>query len=217
MSGTEMTDYGGGTERPIGAGAGSAILKDATTLNDTLRKVICTSPEALLRTVEDVDAMSLDNWIHEIRSSTWVVAERGEEVVGVAACKYPDPGMDKENRTESRYIESVWIAPELRGNRLGERLIKYLMHAEYRKNRLVRQFLLWVFTTNSSAISLYKRLGFVRTPEKHEGVRTEIKYRLDLNPRIRAAIRQTVGEAALLADKERYGVTYRVLGEADSA
>jgi hypothetical protein len=68
----------------------------------------------------------------------------GRESVGVAACKLPDSGIDKEDRAESRYIESVWIASGLRGNRLGERLIKYMMHVEYRKSRLVRQYLLWV-------------------------------------------------------------------------
>jgi ribosomal protein S18 acetylase RimI-like enzyme len=213
----EMTDYCGGTERPIDTSASSVISQDATTLNEALRKVVRTSPEALLRTMEDVDAMSPEYWVHEVRSSTWVIAQQGEEVVGVAACKRPDPDKDVEDRTESRYIESVWISPELRGNRLGERLIKYLMHAEHRKNRFVRQFLLWVFPTNSSAITLYKRLGFVWTHEKHEGVRTEIKYRLNVDPGTRAAIHQTVDEAAFLADKEKFGVTYRVLGEGDSA
>jgi ribosomal protein S18 acetylase RimI-like enzyme len=217
MSGTKMTDYAGGAERPIGKGAGTAILQDATTLNETLRKVICTSPDSILRTVEDVNAKSMDYWVDEIRSSTWVVAEQGGEVVGVAACKYPDPRQDNEDRAESRYIESVWIAPGLRRKGLGARLIRYLMHAEYRKNRLIRQFLLWVFTTNSSAISLYKRLGFVQTTEKNKGIRTEIKYRLEVTPGTRAAIFQAVGEAALLADKEKYGITYRVLGEEDSA
>lgn len=212
-----MTDYARGAERAIGASASAAILQDATTLSDTLRKVICTSPDSLLRTVEDIDAMPMDYWVGEIQSSTWVVVERGQDVVGVAACKHPDPSKDKEDRTESRYIESVWIAPDLRRKGLGARLIRYLMHAEYRENRLVRQFLLWVFPTNSSAISLYKRLGFVQTTEKNEGIRTEIKYRLELTLGSRAAIFQTVGEAALLADKERYGVTYRVLGEGGSA
>jgi hypothetical protein len=45
---------------------------------------------------------------------------------------------------------------------------------------------------------------------------SEIKYHLDVNPGTRAAIRETVGEVALLADEEEYGVTYRVLGEGHS-
>jgi len=211
-----MTDYGGGTECPNGAGAASAVLQDAKVLAATMLEAIRTSPDSFLTTLVDVASKKANDWIHEIQSSTWVVAERDGKGVGVAACKHPDPGKDKEDRTESRYIESVWIAPELRGNRLGERLIKYLMHTEYRRSRLVRQYLLWVFPANEPAINLYRRLGFVPVAAKHEVV-SEIKYRLDVNPGTRAAIRETAGEAALLADKEEYGITYRVLGEGDSA
>ena len=193
------------------------ILQDAQTLRAARREAIRTSPGSFLTTLGDIDAKELGYWIDEIQSSTWVVAERGEEIVGVARCKSPDPGRDKEDHTEGRYIESVWITPELRGERLAERLIKYLMRAEYRKNRLVRQFLLWVFPTNKSAIKLYQRLGFVQVEQKREGVTDEIKYCLDVNPGTRATIRETTGEAALRADKEKYGITYRVLGEADSA
>jgi len=215
-----MTDYGGGTERPIGASAGSAIDQDAKVLAATMREAIRTSPDSFVTTLVDIASKKVNDWIHEIQSSTWVVAERDGKGVGVAACKHPDPGIDKEDRADSRYIESVWIAPDLRGNRLGERLIKYLMHTEYRKSRLVRQYLLWVFPANESAINLYQRLGFVRVEAKEEEVSepeqedvSEIKYRLDVNPRTRAAIHETAGEAALLAVKAKWGVTYRVLGE----
>ena len=223
MSGTEMTDYGGGTERPNGASVGFAIDQDAKVLAVTMEEAIRTSPDSFGTTLVDVASKKVNDWIHEIQSSTWVVAERNGKGVGVAACKHPDPGKDKEDRTESRYIESVWIAPELRGNRLGERLIKYLMHAEYRKSRLVRQYLLWVFPANEPAINLYRRLGFVQVDPKQEVSEpkqddvSEIKYCLDVNPNTRAAIRETASEAALLAVKEEWGVTYRVLGEGDSA
>lgn len=216
MSGKAMTVCGGGAEGSPGTNAGSVIFQDARTLEDAMREAIRTSPGSFLNTVIDVAAKEEDYWIDEIRSSTWVVAERGGNAVGVAACKYPDPGKDKEDRTEGRYIVSVWIAPELRGNRLGERLIRFLIEAEYQKNRFVRQFFLWVFPTNSSAIKLYQRLGFVPIEQKHDGARAEVKYRLDVNPGTQAAIFQTAGEVALLSDKEKYGVTYRVLGEENS-
>ena len=62
-----------------------------------------------------------------------MVAERGGKGVGVAACKPPEQGKDEESGHDSRYIESVWIDPDLRGRRLGERLIRYLMAAEFQK------------------------------------------------------------------------------------
>jgi ribosomal protein S18 acetylase RimI-like enzyme len=197
-------------------GSSSALRCDAKTLNDTMRLAIDTSPEAFLRTAEDLDGRSLDYWIDEILSSTWAVALHKGEVVGVAACKRPDPHKDKENHVTARYIESVWIAPHLRGRRLGERLIKYLLMKEYRINLHIRQFLLWVFTTNSPAIRLYENMGFVRTGESKDvfGI-TEVKYRLEFNPEVNMAIRSEVNEAVRRQVQRQYGVTYRVLGRQD--
>lgn len=212
-----MTDYPRGTESPTESSASLELVRDAQILHDTVREAVRTSPHAFLRTVSDVDAKSLDYWIDEIQSSTWAVAQRDGEVVGVAAGKHPDPDKDEEDQLTSRYIESVWISPELRGHRLGERLIKYLLEAEYRKNQYIKQFLLWVFTTNSSAISLYRHMGFVRMPEEHKGIRTQIKYRLDFDCEVYAAVGLAVNEAVRRQDQRQYGVTYRVLGEKDSA
>jgi len=198
----------------MGASASSALREDAVILHDAMREAVRTSPDSFLKTVEDIDAESLDYWIDEIRSSTWVVAQRGDEVVGVVAAKRPDPDHDDEDQETSRYIESVWIAPDLRGHRLGKRLIKCLLEAEYRKSKHIKQVLLWVFTTNSAAIKLYRNMGFVRTPRKNEGIKTEIEYRRDFNRKVYAAIGLAV---ARWHDKLRYGVTYRELGNGDSA
>ena len=215
-----MTDYREGAASPITSGGPSLRLqREAERLRTAVREAIRTSPGSFLKTVEDVEAKADDYWLHEIRSSTWVVAERDGVFVGVAAAKLPDPDKDREDRADSRYIESVWIAPDLRRNRLGERLITYLMAAELGKNPNIKQFLLWVFETNSSAIRLYEHMNFVCTPEREEGPdsRTEIKYRLDVNHQTWAAIGETVAEAALSATKQKHGVTYRLLGEGDSA
>jgi ribosomal protein S18 acetylase RimI-like enzyme len=198
----------------MGTSASSSLAGDAEILHYAMREAARTSPGSFLKTVEDIDAESPDYWINEIGSSTWAVAQRGDEVVGVVAAKRPDPDHDDEDQETSRYIESVWIAPDLRGHGLGERLIKYLLEAEYRKSRHIKQVLLWVFTTNSAAIKLYLHMGFVRTPRKNEGIKTEIEYRLDFNRKVYAAIGLAV---ACWHDKRRYGVTYRVLGNGDSA
>jgi hypothetical protein len=60
-------------------------------------------------------------------------------------------------------------------------------------------------------------MGFVQTLEKNEGVRTEIKYRLDFDSIVHAAVRSAVNDAARRQDKHQYEVTYRILGEKDSA
>lgn len=189
--------------------------RDAEKLSEAVREAKKTSPDAFLTTTEDVDAKSLDYWMDEMSSSTWAVAEREGDVVGVAAAKRPDPDKDREDQATTRYIESVWIAPDLRGHGLGHRLIRYLLEAECGRNQHVRLFLLWVFTTNSPAIRLYEHMGFVETKEVNEGVKTEIKYRLDLNSVVHSAIRSAVDEVARRQDKRQYGVTYRILGGKD--
>jgi len=215
-----MTDCGAGAERPIGSSAGPSLWlqQEVQCLRNALREAIRTSPGSFLTTVEDVDGKADDYWIGEIRSSTWVVAERDGAVVGIAAGKAPDGDKDPEDRSDSRYIESVWIAPGLRGNRLGKRLITYLMAAELRKNPNIKQFLLWVFETNSSAISLYKHMKFSDTQARQDGpdFRTEIKYRRDVNHETWAAIAETVDESVHAVVKQKHGVTYRVVGERDS-
>jgi ribosomal protein S18 acetylase RimI-like enzyme len=217
MSGTEMTDYDEGSGGLSGPNAGPAIFRDAKVLEDTMGKAISTSPDSFLTTLIDIASKKANDWVHEIRSSTWVVAERGGKGVGVAACKPPEQGQDEESGHDSRYIESVWIDPHLRGRRLGERLIRYLMAAESQKNPGIRQFLLWVFETNSPAISLYKRMDFVLTGDRHDGPRPEIKYRLDVNHEAYTDSWQAADEVLLDDSKGKYGVTYRMLGQGDSA
>lgn len=79
-----MTNYPRVTESPIGS-TSSVLCWDAKILHDSVREAVRTSPDSFLKTVEDVDTIrSLDYWIDEIRTSTWAVAERAGEVVGVA-------------------------------------------------------------------------------------------------------------------------------------
>lgn len=212
-----MTDHPRGSEPPTGITAASALRWDAEMLQEAMRKAIRTSPDSFLMTVEEVKTRPLDYWIEEIRSSTWAVAQQNGQVVGIVAGKRPDSDADEEDEAITRYIESVWIDPDLRGQRLGERLIKYLLGVEYQKNQRVRHFRLWVFPTNSTAVSLYERMGFAPTPEvnEHED-KTEVKYRLDFDSPIHGAVVLAVNEAIRRDDRRQYGVIYRVLGEPDS-
>jgi ribosomal protein S18 acetylase RimI-like enzyme len=212
-----MTEYPRGSEPPTGITAAASLRWDAQMLQDAMLEAICTSPESFLMTEEDAKARPLDYWIEEIRSSTWAVAQQNGQVVGIVAGKRPDSDTDAEDEAITRYIESVWIDPDLRGRGLGERLIKYLLGVEYQNNRHVRHFRLWVFVTNSNAISLYERMGFTPTPEVNESEdKIEVKYRLDFDSTIHGAVALAVNEASRRDDRRQYGVTYRVLGEPDS-
>src|SRR5882724_2588760 len=136
----------------------SALRWDAEILHSAMCKAVDTSPNSFLKTVEELDAEPPDYWITQIQSAKWAVAQRGGEVVGVAASKRPNPDIDREDPATSRYIESVWVAPGLRRRRLGERLIKYLLAAEYWSNPDIKQFVLWVYETNEPAMRLYEHI-----------------------------------------------------------
>lgn len=212
-----MTEHPRGSEPPTGITPASALRSDAEMLQKAMLEAILTSPNSFLMTEEEANERPLDSWIEEIRSSTWAVAQQNGQVVGIVAGKRPDPAKDVEDEAVTRYIESVWIDPDLRRQGLGARLIKYLLGVEYQKNQRVRHFRLWVFPTNSTAVSLYERMGFASTPEvnEHED-KTEVKYRMDFDSPIHGAVVLAVNEAIRRDDRRQYGVTYRVLGEPSS-
>jgi ribosomal protein S18 acetylase RimI-like enzyme len=213
-----VTGAGRGSENRSEATTSSALDRDARILRDAVLDAVGTSPDSFMMTIEDVEAQSLAYWKNEIRSSTWAVVQRDNEIVGVVAGKLPDSDQDQEDQASTRYIESVWITPRLRGRGLGKRLVYYLLEMEYRKDQQIRHFLLWVFATNSVAIKMYEHLGFWPTLESkplhrtgHSRTETEIKYCLDFDAGI-----HTAHEDARRRDRHLYGVTYRVLGEQSS-
>jgi ribosomal protein S18 acetylase RimI-like enzyme len=188
-------------------------FRDAQILKRAIRTSIRTSPEAFLKTLEDVDNSSPDYWEKEVDSSTWVVIQRNDEVVGVAVARWPDLEMDRNiDRTGARFIESVWIAPELRGSHLGERLVRFLFEVESAKSPDVEQFLLWVFDRNSPAIRLYERMGFRYAGEQDLpgwSGRRELRYEYKLEP---DAAEMNAAAHARQDDLRNHGVIYRVLG-----
>ena len=51
----------------------SVFFRDAQILQKAMRKSIAASPDAFLKTVDDVDEKPIDYWVNEILSSTWAV------------------------------------------------------------------------------------------------------------------------------------------------
>jgi ribosomal protein S18 acetylase RimI-like enzyme len=215
----EVTGDGRGNRGRAEATKSTVLGRDARILRRALLKAVRTSPDSFMTTIEDVQGRPHEYWINEIRFSTWVVAQRRKlwwkQIVGVVAGRRPDAAVDREDQAFTRYIGSVWIAPKFRHRGLGTRLIHYLLEMEYRKNRQIRQFLLWVFAGNSPAIKMYEHMGFLPTRESkplerggHSTDEVEVKYCLDFD----AAV-HTADEDARRLDRRLYRVTYRVLGE----
>jgi ribosomal protein S18 acetylase RimI-like enzyme len=206
-----MPSQPSGAEDPVGVEPQSE-LRDAQKLEEAMRGAISKSPDAFLMTADDLADKESNYWEREIRSSTWAVVQRGDEIVGFAAARLPDDEMDRDvNPAEARFIESVWIAPEHRGERLAERLMRFLFEVECAKSPSVRRFLLWVFDENDTAIRLYERMGFT------SGVRQEVadgraelryEYRLEGD----AGVQEQTSLAARQNDLRTAGLVYRVLG-----
>ena len=112
--------------------------------------------------------LPIDYWVKEILSSTWAVIEREEEVLGIAAAKLPHREMDNdiEDHETARFIESLWIAPELRGYRMGERLVRLSLRGGMPEEPEYLAVSPLGFRKNRPAIHLYRRMGFEYTAVK---------------------------------------------------
>ena len=208
-----MANPASGSEDPVDAQSQPRI-RDAVMLEKAMRAAIATSPEAFLTTMDDLDDKEADYWESEISSSTWAVIQRGDKVVGFAVARWPHHEMDRDvDPVAARFIESVWIDPELRGKRVAERLVRFLFEVERAKSPSVSRFLLWVFDKNQTAIRLYKRMGFTYVTRQElddQSGRTELRYEYQMKP-------DALGAQATLAarqdDLHKHGLLYRVLGE----
>ena len=203
----------GAEEDPVDAQPRSR-LRDAEILEKAMRKAISTSPEAFLTTMDDLDHKEADYWESEISSATWAVIQKGDKVVGFAVARWPHHEMDRDvDPVAARFIESVWIDPELRGKRRAERLVRFLFEVERAKSPSVNRFLLWVFDKNRTAIRLYKRMGFTYVTRQElgdESGRTELRYEYQLEP---DALEAQAALAARQDDLRKHGLVYRVLSE----
>jgi ribosomal protein S18 acetylase RimI-like enzyme len=208
-----MADQASGAEDPVDAKP-RPELRDAQMLKEAMHKAASTSPEAFLMTSDDIKAKEADYWEREISSSTWAVIQKDDKVVGFAVARWPDGEKDRDvDPAAARFIESVWIHPDLRRQRLAERLVRFLFEVEHAKSPSVRQFLLWVFDKNMYAIRLYKRMGFryVTRQDVPDGSgRKERRYEYRLEPDA-GKMRSTM--AARRSDLRKDGLIYRVLGE----
>lgn len=216
-----MTSQAYATGRPTDTGHQPAV-SDAALLKETIRQSISTSPEAFLKTVDDVESISIDIWEKEIRSCTWAVIQRGREVVGIAVSRWPDLELDTDiDPAAARFIESVWITPGLRDRRMGERLLRYLLEVECAKYPDVKQFLLWVLKENSRAIRLYKRMGFKYRRQQEvrrtSGTELRVEYLMALNTSAVLAVGTAANQVSRQEDLRRLGVSYRILRAGETA
>ena len=115
-------------------------------------------PSAFASTLQRELAFSGEVWQDRLRTSTWFLAlpEQPAEPVGVALVRPLEPGSNADYE-----INAMWVAPELRGQRIGEALLDAALAAAGSSGaRTVR---LWVTSGNDGALALYTRRGFLPT------------------------------------------------------
>lgn len=178
-------------------------------LRDAILESVATSPDAFLTTADQIKGESQEFWEGKLKSSDWVVVQRRDEIVGIAAAKSPGEIDSYASQQEACFIESVWVAPCMRGKGVGKRLVTYLI--EQKRWDGIRQFYLWVFGHNTPAIQLYKRMDFKPTGNPSALGVPEIQYRLEFDSALIDDEEVGRNEAARKRDWRKLEITYRML------
>lgn len=132
-----------------------------TSEGDRLRKLrldsLGDSPRAFSGTYEEAAARSPAQWCAQIEALPTFVAVSNHSDVGLvrAAPLEDNPGV--------AFLLSLWVAPEVRGEGVGEALIDALV--DWGRTAGVVRLMLDVGDTNEPAFSLYARMGFKKTGE----------------------------------------------------
>jgi ribosomal protein S18 acetylase RimI-like enzyme len=152
---------------------------------------LAADPTAFASTLERELALPSEGWQDRLRSSSWFLAVpdqpadpaglpvepagRAAEPVGVALIR----PLAEENADYE--VNAMWVAPELRGQRIGEALLDAAL-ATVPGGRTVR---LWVTVGNDGAAALYTRRGFRPTgrtePLRSDSPLTVAEYLLTLD------------------------------------
>jgi L-amino acid N-acyltransferase YncA len=117
------------------------------------------SPHAFTSSYARESAWRDLKWQRSLKTSIWVVARDGQDVIGLAK------SVKARWRPASRYVESVWVAPtHRRRGVLGALLYKL---AETCRPMGVTELLLWVLMDNHAAYDAYRALRFVPIGKPH--------------------------------------------------
>ncbi|MGH3613968.1 MAG: GNAT family N-acetyltransferase [Pseudonocardia sp.] len=116
------------------------------------------APGAFVSTAETEEDQLTEYWQDQFDWATWVIARDHEQVVGIAALALPDG----ESPPDSRYVESVWVAPTHRRHGVLRQMLEHLERLA--KSAGATELRLWVLDTNGSAGRAYERLDFRPIP-----------------------------------------------------
>lgn len=133
-------------------------VDDWSMLQSTRLAALRDSPDAFVATVATEAGRTREEWMASIRSSTWVIARDGDEAVGIA-CRSGAVSVPWQDR----FIESVWVTPLCRRQRLVRKMLCRL--EEEARAEKAEYLQLWVLETNDQAYDAYLKLGFHPVPD----------------------------------------------------
>jgi ribosomal protein S18 acetylase RimI-like enzyme len=166
------------------------------------------SPDAFLATASQLKVESTEFWRRKLMTASWAVVQRGQQTLGIAAAKPPSPA-DGAHPERACFIESVWIAPELRKHGVGERLVTFLI--EQQRQAGILEFYLWVFSHNGAAIRLYDRMDFKPTGRPSELPEIQFLRKFDSDVIDEDEIKRNRGGRE--ADGDALHISYRMLSD----
>jgi GNAT superfamily N-acetyltransferase len=115
------------------------------------------APDAFASKAAEVAARPPESWSAQLLALATFVAVREGQDVGLVRYA-PD-----EERTETGWLISMWVSPEIRREGVGSALIDAVV--ELATSKGVARLALDVSDHNASAVSLYARKGFEATGE----------------------------------------------------
>jgi len=140
-------------------------------------RALADCPEAFATTYEEAAARSLESWGRQLDQIATFVATAGGFDLGLVR------GTRHDDREDTGYLISLWVAPEARGQGVGAALVEAVVG--WTKEQGLKRLVLDVGERNTPALALYTRIGFVQNgttstlPPPREHIR-EIQLAMEL-------------------------------------
>ena len=113
-------------------------------------------PEAFGGSLDAEASWSSDAWAERMREASWLVAERDDTCIGLAALSHAP-----QDRPAEAWLWSWWVAPQARGTGVARAMLKFAERSCAERGWSTLS--LGAFTANERAIAAFERLGFTRS------------------------------------------------------
>ncbi len=120
-------------------------------------RALADAPDAFGSTLADAERYEAADWQEQLETLATYVAVLDGADVGMAR------GIADKSTREHAYLLSMWVAPEARGQGVGEALVQAVV--TWARDTGHSRLLLDVADGNQPAIRLYERTGFLPTGE----------------------------------------------------